>query len=320
MAAQQTQHAPGLNSISCQPHSTDPLLLRALLIVMFCGAFAGAASAGPAGHTTLLEKYRQLQPALAQSIFGEPILLTSNVGDEQAQGEVYALLDTPFDALRAALSQPAQWCELAILHVNVKTCVHRQNQLTFYVGRKYYQPPDKAYALQYRFQQLANDQQQLHVQLSAEQGPLGTSDYLIRLHAIAIDPQHSFIHFHYRYRFGLMARLAMQTYLATLGRNKVGFTITGFDKQGQPIYVKGLQGVVERNVMRYLFAIQAVLEARKSAPQYQPTAGLVRWFAHVQQHPRQLLGFTREEYLENKRRELANQRALQEADSTKELP
>ena len=141
----------------------------------------------------------------------------------------------------------------------------------------------------------------IQVKLNAPDGPLGTSDYLITLEATAIDAEHSFIRFEYRYRFGYIGKLAMQTYLATLGRNKVGFTVTGTDDNDEPIYIKGLQGVIERNVMRYIFAIESVLEAKQRTSRFQ------HWYNHIEEHPRQLVELTREDYLDNKQRELSNQ-------------
>ena len=102
-----------------------------------------------------------------------------------------------------------------------------------------------------------------------------------------------------------MGKLAMQTYLATLGRHKVGFTVTGTDDNDEPIYIKGLQGVIERNVMRYIFAIQSVLETRQTSEQR--TARFQHWYTHIEKHPRQLVELTREDYLDNKQRELSNQ-------------
>lgn len=264
-------------------------------------------------QTALLARYQQLKDTLAHSIFGAPIQLNSNIHKRVAQGEVFAVLNTPLTALRKTLSQPAQWCDLAILHINIKTCLYGNDWVKFFVGRKYYQTPDAAFELQYHFSTVANTDQYLNIKLTAADGPLGTSDYLIKLEATAIDAEHSFIRFEYRYRFGFMGKLAMQTYLATLGRHKVGFTVTGTDDNGDPIYIKGLQGVIERNVMRYIFAIQSVLETKPAAGTEQHTAQLKSWYTHIEQHPRQLVELSREEYMENKKRELANQLEMQGA-------
>ncbi len=42
----------------------------------------------------------------------------------------------------------------------------------------------------------------------------------------------------------------MQGYLNTIGRDKVGFSITGYGSDGQPIYQDGMRGVIERNTWK----------------------------------------------------------------------
>ena len=321
LVGQQTQPAlkPDCDSALHPPHSGECSVrtLTALIIYWGLASFANAENTPPSSQATppppLAAQYHLLKDEFAKSIFGSPILLNSQTGSGHAQGEVYALLDAPFTALQKTLSQPAHWCELAILHVNIKTCTYLDDQVRLFVGRKHYQTPDEAFALQYRFTQQANDQHQLNVMLTAPKGPLGTSDYLISLEAISIDARHSFIRFRYRYQFGFIAKMAMQTYLATLGRKKVGFTVVDTNKKGDAIYIKGLQGVIERNVMRYIYAIQSVLDARKSPIEHRHTAQLTRWYAYIQEHPRQLVELSREKYMSNKQRERNNQLEAQKA-------
>ena len=326
MVAQQTQPAGSLIHNSAK-RLLSGRIMRSLIVFVVCCTLASVANAASTPTPTdtpsqtatvtstspLLAKYQQLKDQLAHSVFGSPILLNSETGKAHAQGEVYALLDAPFAAVEETLSQPAQWCELAILHVNIKTCTYHDDQLRFFVGRKHYQTPSQAYPLQYHFKKLADDDHQLSITLTAPDGPFDTSHYLIQLEAIPVDAQHSFIHFQYRYQFGFMAKMAMKTYLATIGRDKVGFTQIGTNDNGEPIYIKGLQGVVERNVMRYIFAIESVLEARNTAEEYRHTAQLEHWYAHIQKYPQQLIDLTREEYMDNKQRERRNQLEAQKA-------
>ena len=58
----------------------------------------------------------------------------------------------------------------------------------------------------------------------------------------------------------------MQGYLATGGRDKVGFSIVGKTASGAPQYLDGMRAVVERNTMRYYLAIDAYLGARQESP------------------------------------------------------
>ena len=261
---------------------------------------------------SLHAQYVQLRPELADSPFDPPLILNSKVNNSEAHGQVFAILDFPLAQLSHNLIQPEKWCEIALLHVNVKACTYQPDKLHFYVGRKYYQTPAEAYPLSYRFEALSDDGMYLHVRLSAPDGPLGTSDYLINVEAIPIEGHRSFLRFQYSYRYGMMARLALSTYLATLGRNKVGFTVVNTDDQGETVYVQGIEGVVERNVMRYLIAIQSFLEAEPTPPQLRFMAQITRWFAHASKYPRQLIEFTRSDYLDAKKKELLNQQILQQ--------
>ena len=319
MAAQQTQHARRLIR-------TPPLYLLGTAL-LFHGVFTftlfhtGKAIADPDFPKPLIEHYQELQTELSQSVFGSPIVLRSDTSKHHAEGEVFAVLDTPIAELQALLSQPRHWCELAILHINVKTCTFRSKQnkekLTFYVGRQYYQEPSQAYPLEYHFEKLENSNHHLYVNLTSVDGPFGTHDYLISLEAVPIDEQHSFIRFQYRYHFGWLARVAMSTYLSTIARHKVGFTVIGTDIAGNPDYVKGMQGVVERNAIRYIYAIQAMLDTSKLPADERQQQGFARWYTLISRHPRQLVEYTQEEYFERKKEELKNQLVLQKDSKNK---
>ena len=139
--------------------------------------------------------------------------------------------------------------------------------------------------------------------LNADAGPLGTKDYRIVFEAIPIDAKSSFVHMSYAYRYGLAARLAMQGYLATIGRNKVGFSVTGREADGAPIYIGNVRGVVERNTMRYYLAIEAFLGAYALPTAQQPEQRRSDWFAAIERYPRQLHEMERADYMAMKRRE-----------------
>jgi len=95
-----------------------------------------------------------------------------------------------------------------------------------------------------------------------------------------------------------MVKLATQAYLATFGANKVGFTVTGRDENGQPVHITGLRGLVERNAMRYFLTLDAYLAA--PGPD-QAERRQRRWFAAVEQYPRQLHEVDLDTYLALKR-------------------
>jgi hypothetical protein len=113
----------------------------------------------------------------------------------------------------------------------------------------------------------------------------------------------------YSYSFGIVAGFAMQAYLATSGRDKVGFTVVGTGADGGPRYIGGMRGVTERNTMRYYLAIDAFLGALSSPPGARLEKRLGDWFAGIERYPRQLHEIERTDYLVMKRAEHARQQA-----------
>jgi hypothetical protein len=100
------------------------------------------------------------------------------------------------------------------------------------------------------------------------------------------------------------ARLATKAYLATAGRNKVGFTITGQDADGKPVYINGVRGMIERNAMRYYLAVEAYLASLSAPPAEQQEKRLQAWYAATERCPAQLHEMERDDYLAMKRREV----------------
>src|SRR5262249_8515036 len=120
----------------------------------------------------------------------------------------------------------------------------------------------------------------------------------IALEAAPVEGGRTFLHFSYSYGFGTMSRMAMSTYLATAGADKVGFS-----KDGEGRYVGGVRGVVERNTMRYFLAIDAFLDTLTAPPDARIEKRLREWFAATERYPRQLHEMDADEYLAMKRRE-----------------
>jgi len=288
--------------------------LRVLTLVGLSLLTAHAASQENTADA-LSSRYRTMGSQLSASPLGVPVLVTSFEDGDQVRGEVHAMLPQSFDSLVARLSAPREWCHIVMLHLNIKACTHEhetsRDWLTFYSGRKVYESPEKAYPLRFAFHAADARIDHLEIDLSAATGPLNTNDYRITLGAIPI-PQGSFVRFSYSYRSSAMSRLAMNSYLATLGRGKVGFTVVGTGRDGKPAYVDGRRGIVERNAVRYYFAIQAYLEGLSVPQQKRFEHSLERWFELTERYPMQLHELDRSEYLQGKRREFEDQHRRQQ--------
>ncbi len=279
-------------------------------LAVAAGALPALAQSGDA----LRARHATLSQQLSDSPYGRPLVLASNEAGERIEGDVHARLDGAYTRIAGALQGTAQWCEILFLHLNVKSCRGAQAEggetLALVVGSKHDQPLARAYRLDFNYRVVAREPDYLRLRLEADEGPLGTHDYRIDVQLVALDAQHSFLHLSYSYRVGFAARLAMKTYLSTLGRDKVGFSELGRTQDGQLMLVGGSRGVVERNTMRYYLAIEAYLASLALPPARQFERRLANWQTGVERYPRQLRELDRGQYLSLKR---AQRRAQQEA-------
>jgi hypothetical protein len=242
-------------------------------------------------------RYGELREALAQSPFQRPLVLQSGTSDSAPQGDVYAVMEQPFPALAAALREPASWCAILLLQTNVKRCSPEgdaaEPRLEVRIARKYTDSADEAHRVVFAYRVQAAQPDYLRVELSAYEGPVGTRHYRLQFEAVPVDASRVFVHLSYAYEAGLAARLATRAYLASAGRDKVGFSIAGHDASGRPVRVRGIQGVAERNTMRYFLAIEAFL----ATPAARLEERLRRFHAALERYPAQLHETNLDEYL-----------------------
>ena len=288
-----------------------------LAVVGVLGGPARGESEGEssAGFEALAARYREIAPLMRANPLELPIHVEGQRARGWVRGDVYSVVDQPFGAVQAALGSVERWCDVLILHLNAKACTYRagalQQGLTLYLGRKFYQPPEQAHRLELDFAVTQRGRDHLALALHADRGPLGTREHELHFEAIPLPAGRTLIRFSYAHARGLLSRLAMFSYLRTLGRKKVGFSVVGRDVDGRPQYVEGVQAVIERNAMRYQLAIQAYLETAQISGEAGFERRAERWFELTSAFPSQLFEFDRETYLEHKRREWANQSGMQ---------
>ncbi len=263
----------------------------------------------------LRANYQALQEQLKDNQFDRPVYLDSKQTSADVEGDVYSVINYPYKTTRGALSQASNWCEILFLHLNVKYCRAVQtetgNVMTVYAGRKTHQSLETAFRTDYRFSVGAITGDYLQVLMTADSGPFGTSNYRIMLEAIPLGINRSFIHVKYSYHYGLMAKMAMQTYLNTLGSNKVGFTNGGNDANGNPTPISGLRGAMERNTMRYYLAIDAYMKSLNAPKNMRLESRLREWFRSTEKYSLQLHEISQKEYLDMKRKEYERQQTFQ---------
>jgi hypothetical protein len=278
-------------------HRHGPLMrILQVTLALFLYAVGNAAAAAESASAALRAAYAAQRADLDNNRFGKPLTLKSQQGDNALKGDIHAVLDQPFEKVRTALAEPRNWCDILILHPNVKDCRFSTGEpaMSVKLGRS-------ELDVRFEYTAVANTSDYLDVRLDTPTGPFGTTDYRIRLEAAPIDGNRTFVHLAYSHNYGISAKVAMQAYFNTLGRGKVGFTVLEKDAQGKPVYVSDLRGGLERNAMRYYASIESYLDALSAPAGQRLEKRLRRWYAYTEQYPLQL----QEEagYLEAKRRE-----------------
>lgn len=295
--------------------NTQFLILLAMGLLLFAlislASNQAVAAEQKNSSAQLQAKYQALTEQLASNQFQRPLYMNSTESSNSLKGEIYAVVEYPFSTVNLALNNPSHWCEALILHINIKYCRAAANQqdtaLTVYLGKKEEQALADAHRIDFACRTLASTPDYFALELYSEQGPIGTSHYRILVEATTLKTGRTFLHFSYGYQFGLTGKIGMQGYLSTVGKNKVGFTTAGKDANGEPIYLKGVRGIVERNTMRYYLAIDSYLATFLTKGEEVFAQRLQHWYNSNELYQRQLHEVERNDYMALKQREYVRQ-------------
>jgi hypothetical protein len=289
-----------------------PIAAALCALALLLASFA-AVAAGPLGASGLRAHHAALASQLASNAFGGPLVLQSEEGSGRIEGDVYALLDHPFENVSTVLADVGQWCDILILHLNTKYCRRVQEgsatRIDLRVGKKGPQSVDAASLLGFAWRPPQVTPAYLLAQMDAGEGPYDTRNYRLLAEAVPLEGGRTFLHMGYAFSYGGASSFAMKLYLATIGHDKVGFTRVRADGGGQEGYVDGMRGIVERNTMRYYLAIDAYLGSLASPRERQLEQRLQAWFDATEKYPRQLHEVDRDAYLRMKRAEVQRQSA-----------
>lgn len=280
--------------------------LRWLAALAAAAAFSLPAMPVLADAASLRARHADLKDELRNNNFQRPMHIDSAESPGLLQGDVYAVLEHPFAKVSQALKEPSAWCDIMILPFNTKYCHAGGDQLQVRIGRKYDQPVEQASRLNFSLRNQAAAGDYFETRLNAPEGPVGTRDYRIRVSAIPLEGGKTFLHLSYSYGYGTMGRMAMQTYLATAGASKVGFS-TSKDANGQEVLTGGVRGAVERNAMRYYLAIDAYLDTLDVPAEQRTEKRIQAWFSATERYPKQLHEMDRSTYVSMKRQEYERQ-------------
>ena len=310
------EEAQDMNDVTChaQPQRGRLCLWIVVPLLLLAGVPLPAWG-GEAGAAQLQKWYQELRELAPLSPFGVPLSIQSEEPNDRVTAEVHGIIEYPFDTVKAALSTPAALCEFIPLNATIKACTYQSQAsdalLTLYFGRKQYQEPQEASSQPYNYAVQAAEPGTLSVVLSAIRGLFGTTAHRFQLDAAGVEGR-TVVALRSSYVQSAASKLATAIYLATAGRDKVGFSHEDAGPGDRPGYVKGLRGMVERNIMRYYLALEAFLDTETLPAPHRWEARVSAAYELMERYPLQLHDLEKAEYLDAKRREHENQLRLQQ--------
>ncbi len=289
-------------------------ILLLLAILFFAGCAAAADEPGQ-GEAILLEAYHRNMTKMESSIFGIPLYLESFEQDDSLHVDVYGIFAYPFDTVAEVIDVPSSWCDIVSLHPNIKACTYRilaeQWLLTLYLGRKENHALGDTRQIICQYHNIARQPGYLNVLLVADKGPYGTKNHRMRFEALPLARARTFVHVTYSFNDSAILRHAAKIYFATFGRGKVGFTVTGIDRNGAPLYIGGPRGALERSAARFYFAIQSFINALPYPEEIRFNRRIKNWYDMIILHKKQLFDLDRQQYFLLKTSEYRHQVNLQ---------
>lgn len=301
------------------------MLSKPVITMLLIGALAPvqARAVGNAETEGLVQQYlaaSQQSPGLAK---GLPIHLFTRQEKNRLTVKLIGVMPYSYTEVASVLSQPQSYCEFLPLMFNVKSCIvaeqNPQTQIRYYVAGKHYNPPLTSFRINsvYRLLQYKGDF--LSVNLESDEDSLGSSQYRVELRAIPYNGQ-TLISVNSLYAPGRLTRMATYTYINVFARNKPGFTMVKQDDAAKPSPITGFPAIIERSSVRAYLALKSLLTNRHLRPEQQFEARLRTWYDLNSPYNKQLYELDRNQYLDIKRRERANQLRLQAKKGVQSAP
>lgn len=267
--------------------------------------FSYANNSLPNGHEALIGKHQKFVEELEKSSFAIPFYIESSVSKNASHVDIYGTIGYPFEIVQKELLVPTNWCELLLPHMNVKACTYEKVKdswlLNIYNVGKFSEPLEDAYHMKFEYRVSALQPRYFDISLVAPEGPSGTEDHQFGLEATPLDEGKTFIHLKYSYSYSPVLYFIMKLF----GGSKTGFSVTGMGSAGNPVYVDGLRGSVERNVVCYYIAILAYMDALEAPAEQRFEKHISRWYDLAGRFKTQLLEMKKEDYLKYKREDRA---------------
>lgn len=304
-----------MKTLSCR----KPGLFLMSVFLVVCMAWNDPAyAAGPAhaGRDALLEQFHRVEKKPPAVLPGMPAYLDSYEEKNISGVDIYGVIDYPFESVEKEIMSPAIWCNIIILHPNIRACTYRGSEdnwrFILFNTDKFEQSLSDASQLEFTWK-MSQQPGYIDILLSSPEGPYSTRDHRFALEAAARDEHRTILHLSYSYAYGGLASVFMKSYFAIFNRGKVGFSTTGGEGATNPAYTTGLRGLNERNVVRYYLALVAHLETLQLPAEQRMEKSLSLWHELAAQYKRQLAPGEKKGYIARKKLDLQNQLQLQQA-------
>ena len=269
------------------------------------------------GHESLIDKYHKIEKELEKSSLPIPFYLESSVNKDTSRVDIYGTIKHPFDIVENELQVPTNWCDIVLLHSIVRACTYKKVKdtwlLTLYNVKKFQDPLKDAYPMNFEYRVIAQQPGFFAISLAAPGGPFRTKDHRFGLEAIPVDQDRTFIHLRYSCSYSGLGYFLMKSYYSLFGGGRIGFSVIGADGDGNPVYVGGLRGAVEGNVLRYYLTILAYMDSLEIPVEQRFEKRMTQWYDLTARYKRQLFEMEREAYFIYKKQDQERQLILQGA-------
>ena len=111
------------------------------------------------GHESLIDEYHQIKKKLEKSSLTIPFYLESSVSNNASRVDIYGTIKYPFDIVENELQLPTNWCDIVLLHSDVRACTYKKVNdtwlLTLYNVKKFQDPLKDAYPMNFEYRVIA---------------------------------------------------------------------------------------------------------------------------------------------------------------------
>ena len=285
--------------------------LISFLLFSQWGAISYGDDSSRSGPEFLLDKYHTIEKELEKNSGPVPFYVESSENKNASHVDIYGTIKYPFQMVQNEFLVPTNWCYIILPHLNVRACTYKKVDATWllnvYNVNEFSEPLEDAYQMKFVYRVSALQPVYFDIALIAHEGPSHTRDHLLGFEAIPLKKNTTFIHMRYSFGYSAFGYFLMKLF----GGSKIGFSITGTDSSGNPVYVGGLRGIVERYVVYYYLAILSYLDTIKTPPDQRFERQISEWYNLTSGFQKQLFEMKKEEYLADKSHDWKSQQRLQ---------